>query len=339
MRLSVTDPDRSFYDYSTCKLPSGCYLVVTSDCIFLEFDAKSQPFSFEHVCEVVPAVNVKRLQGSLVVGEQARRKMRHALVPDDPVAVSEQTLRSVELALSCLFPVGDSAESDGAVSEASATTSIRKLLELVWRVDAAALPLAESLLKAYQTTQVKPIKERQRRAACAVRLTKYITTWRAPKPETVSLYEECKLEVEKERAAAAAAAQGGAGANADAEEDTGGGRARPPNSRCRKRGQARKVNVKPGDKPAFNIPRPLLQPYMQVLDSNDVDHICRMGLAFTLDPVVASIKVRHFGGLEDLCSVLRSGNPRYGIEMVVGEATSRDCERAAKSRSTICLLR
>jgi len=78
---------------------------------------------------------------------------------------------------------------------------------------------------------------------------------------------------------------------------------------------------------------------MQVLDSNDVDHICPMGLAFTLDPVVAGIKVRHFGGLEDLCSVLRSGNPRYGIEMVVGEATSRDCERAAKSRSTICLLR
>jgi len=338
MRLSVTDPDRSLYDCPTCKLPSGRYLIVTSDCICLGFDANSRPFSFEHVCEVVPAVNVKRREGCLVVGEQARRLMRHALVPHDPVAVSDRTLRSAELALSFLFPAGDNADSDGAVSEASATTSIRTLLGLVWRVDAAALPLAESLLEAYSTTQVKPINERQRRAACAVRLTKSITTWRAANPDAVSLYEACKLEVEKERAAAAAEAQGGTGASADAEEDTGGGRARPPNSRRRKRGQARKGNVKPGDEPALNIPRPLLQPYMQVLDANDMDHICRMVLAFTLDPVVVGIKVRHFGGLEDLCNVLRSGNPRHGIEMVVGEATSRDCERAAKSRSAICLL-
>jgi len=208
----------------------------------------------------------------------------------------------------------------------------------VWRVDAAALPLAESLLEAYRTTQVKLIKERQRRAACAVRLTKFITTGRSAYPDAVSLYVACKLEVEKERAAASAAAQRGTGANTDAQEDTGGERARPPNSRRRKRGQARKGNVKPGDEPALNIPRPLLQQYMQVLDANDVDHICRMGLAFTLDPVVARIKVRHLGGLEDLCNVLRSGSPRHGIEMVVGMATSRDCERAAKSRSVICLL-
>ena len=198
MRLSVTDPDRSSYDCSTCKLPSRRYLVVTSDCVCLGFDADSQPFSFEHVCEAVPAVNVKRREGCLVVGEQARCMMRHALVPDDPVAVSDRTLRSAKLALSCLFPVGDNADSDGAVSEASATISICILLELVWCVDAAALPLAESLLEAYRTTQVKPIKERQRRAPCAVRLTKSINTWRAANPYADSLYEACKLEVEKE---------------------------------------------------------------------------------------------------------------------------------------------
>lgn len=43
-RLSVVDPDRSLYECSACELPCGRYLVVTSDCIFLCYDANSQPF-------------------------------------------------------------------------------------------------------------------------------------------------------------------------------------------------------------------------------------------------------------------------------------------------------
>jgi len=106
MRVSVTDPDRSLYDCPTCKLPSGRYLVVTLDCVCLGFDDNSQPFSFEQVCEVVSAVNGKRREGYVVVGEQARRMMRHALVPHDPVAVSDRTLRSAQLALSRPFSRG-----------------------------------------------------------------------------------------------------------------------------------------------------------------------------------------------------------------------------------------
>jgi len=44
----------------------------------------------------------------------------------------------------------------------------------VWREDAAALPLAESFLSAYKTTQVNPTKERKRWADCAVRLAGFI---------------------------------------------------------------------------------------------------------------------------------------------------------------------
>jgi len=336
MRLCVVDPDRSLYDCTTCKMPCGRYLVVTSDCICLGYDANSQPFSFEHVCEAVPPVNTQSREGCLVVGEQARRMMRHALVPDDPAAVTDRTLRSAELALSCLFPVNP--EGDGNSEEPSASKSIRKLLGMVWRVDAAALPLAESLLAAYRSTQVKPIKERQQRAAAAVKLAKSIEQWRAANPDAVALYEACRIQAQKdlaaEAAAAAAAANGGEGA-----DGAGSSRAVPPPSRRqRRRTQAKKGAVKPGDEPALNIPKPLLQPHMQRLDANDADHICRMVLAFTLDPVIAGIKVRHFAGLEDLCRMLRSSNPRVAINLVVGEATSRLSDGAAKGPAAACLF-
>jgi len=338
MRLSVVDPDRSLYDCSACKLPCGRYLVVTSDCICLGYDANSQPFSFEHVCEAVPAVNMQSREGCLVVGEQARRMMRHALVPDDPVAVTDRTLRSAEMALSCLFPVG--VDGNEAEDVPSATRSIRKLLGMVWRVDAAALPLAESLLLAYKTTQVKPAKERKRRADCAVRLAKSIAHWRAGNPDAVALYDACRTEVEKDRAAAVVENEARKGAGGQATDGVGNGRARPPTSRGRRRRaqQSGGGTVKPGDEPALNIPKPLLQPHMQRLDANDVDHICRMVLAFTLDPVIAGVKVRHFDALEDVSRVLRSSSPRVGIDLIVAEATCRTREKAAKSSAAVCLL-
>jgi len=79
---------------------------VTSDCICLGYDANWQLFSFEHVCEDAPALNMHSRKGCLIVGKQARRFMRKALVPDSPVAVPDRTLRSAEMALSCLFFVG-----------------------------------------------------------------------------------------------------------------------------------------------------------------------------------------------------------------------------------------
>jgi len=56
------------------------------------------------------------------------------------------------------------------------------------------------------------------------------------------------------------------------------------------------------------------------LDDNDVDDICRMLLAFTLDPVVAGIKVRHIEGLLDVARDLRSARPHGAVEAVVAEA-------------------
>jgi len=84
-----------------------------------------------------------------------------------------------------------------------------------------------------------------------------------------------------------------------------------------------KENVKPGDVPALLIPKTLLQPLMRPLDSNDVDHICRMALAFGLDPVIAGLKQRHFAGLTAICETLRGSEPRAHIERMVAEATGK----------------
>jgi len=70
----------------------------------------------------------------------------------------------------------------------------------------------------------------------------------------------------------------------------------------------------------MDIPKPLLKPLLQELDDNDVDDICRMLLAFTLDPVVAGIEVRHFEGLLDVACDLRSARPHGAVEAVVAEA-------------------
>jgi len=114
----------------------------------LGFDAQSQPFSFEHVHEAVPPVNTNGRKGCMVVGEQARRMLRHVLVPDDPAAVTDRTLPSAELALSCLFSLLPAEGADVGARTTAGSASIRALLAMVWKVEAAALPLAESLLLA-----------------------------------------------------------------------------------------------------------------------------------------------------------------------------------------------
>jgi len=323
MRLCVAAPDKGLYDCRACQLPCGRYQVVTSDCICLGFDAASQPFSFEHVCEAVPAMNTKGREGCLVVGEQARRMLRHVLVPGDPPDVTDRTLPSAELALSCLFPV---LPAEGvSASSTPASNSIRKLLGMVWKIEAAALPMAESLLRAFETTKVKPLKERRRRAECAIRLKASIEIWRKAHPEAVAKYSAA---IGQHRAAlataeGAAAASPAALAAASHRRDMTSASARRRRRRQGRGAAADKEPVKPGEEPALEIPKPLLQPLLLGLDDNDVDHICRMVLAFTLDPVVAGVKVRHFQGLLDVARALRSPQPRQAVEALVAQATSR----------------
>jgi len=264
--------------------------------------------------------------------------MRHALVPDDPVAVTDRTLRSAEIALSFLVPVGvDGNEAEDVPSE---TLSIWTPLVMVWQVDAAALPLIESLSSAYKTTQVNPTMERKRRADCAVRLAKSIAHWRVENPDAVDLNDESRIEVDKNSAASTVENKVRKGAGGQATDGVGNGRARPPTSRGRRRRaqQSGGGTANPGDEPALKIPKPLLQPLMQRLDSNDVDHIFRMVLVFTLDPVIAGVKVRHFDALEDVSRVLRSSSLRVSIDLVVAEATCRTREKAANSGAAVCLL-
>jgi len=206
---------------------------VTSDCIFLGYDANWQPFSFEHVCEDAPALNMQSRKGCLIVGKQARRFMRKALVPDNPVAVPDRTLRSADMALSCL-----------SLSDLTATkpqTCPRRhrafggCWGFVWREDAAALPLAESLLSAYKTTQVNPTKERKRRVDCAVRLADFIAHWRVENPDAVVLYDACRIELEEDRAAAAVLTEARKGTGGKVTDGVGNWRARLPISRGRHR--------------------------------------------------------------------------------------------------------
>jgi len=181
MRWSVFDPDKGLYDCVACQLPGGRYQVATADCICLGFDAASQPFSLEHVCQPIPAVNTKRREGCLAVGEKSRRMLRHVLVPWDPPDVSDHTLPSAKLALSCLFPV---LPADGAPFTATpASTSIRKLLGMFCNIEAAALLTAEALLVEYEKTKVKVIKDKRRRAECAMCLKASIDVWRKENTE------------------------------------------------------------------------------------------------------------------------------------------------------------
>jgi len=76
-----------------------------------------------------------------------------------------------------------------------------------------------------------------------------------------------------------------------------GGRGPTSTVKPRRKRPKPKEKVKPGEEPALLIPKPLLQPIMRTLDSNDVDHICRMALAFALDSVIAGLKQRQFAGL------------------------------------------
>ena len=280
MRLTSTEPDGGLYDCSSCRLACGRYLVVTADCICLGFDAQAQPFSFEHVHEAVPPVNTKGREGCMVVGEQARRMLRHVVVPDDPAAVTDRTLPSAELALSCVFPLLPAEGADAGARTTAGSASIRALLAMVWNVEAAALPLAESLLLAYGNTQVKALPERQRRAARAERLKLSIANWRKRNPDAVAEYDATVAEVRAEKAAAAAAKAAGV-------KQSGGGGGTPASARRRSHRQRQassstKAHVMPGEESALNIPMPLLQPVLLELDDNEVDHICRMVLAFTL---------------------------------------------------------
>jgi len=344
MRLCVIDPDDGLYECQVCRLPDGRYQVITADGICLGFDANSLPFSFEHLCEEAPLVNMRTREGCMVVGEQARRMMRHVLVPNDPAAVTDRTLPSAEKALGCLFPMLLEDEDSEKTASASGS-SIRRLLSMVWKIEAAVLPLAESLLAAYQATQVKRVKERQRREDCARRLQASITVWRAANPEAVALMVNAVWNSQDDSAADGAAGVAGNGATAGSaagkppDVDTGGRSASARKGRRPAAAKSRpKSKVKPGDEPALHIPKPLLQPYLLLLDGNDVDHICRMALAFALDPVIAGIKQRHFDGLTDIVRALRSATPRSSIEQMVAEATSRTVQRPDRSGSAQCLV-
>jgi len=104
MRLSVVDPDFGHHDCTVFRLPSGRYLVITADGICIGYDAGLTPFSFKHVCESAPFVNMKTRDGCMVLGEKVRRMLRHVLVPDYPAALTDRTLPSSEMVLSCIFP-------------------------------------------------------------------------------------------------------------------------------------------------------------------------------------------------------------------------------------------
>ena len=364
MRLTVSDPDHGLYDCSVCRLPCGRYKVVTSDGICLGWDAKSMPFSFEHQCEPVPFVNTKGREGCLVVGELARRLMRHVFVPNDPAAITDRTLPSAELALSCLGTFSCTEDADGP-RQSSSSSSIRTLLGLIWKIDSAALPLAESLLHAYANTKVKRVKEQKRRAVCAVVLRRSIEDWRRLNPAAAACgaraWTACDDEVEDGGRGASgeqgvSLSQGGEDAEGDGEamEVDGGGRGargRAPapdpigpvispghSSRARGGTQAGKKAVKPGEEPALNIPKPLLRDHLLVLEDNDVDHICRMALAFALDPVVAGVKERHVKGLTRIADALLSDAPRLAVDAIAAEATSRLRTRAPLSDAASCLV-
>jgi len=344
MRLCVIKPDDGLYECTVCCLPDGRYQVITADGICLGFDANSLPFSFEHLCEAAPLVNMRTREGCMVIGEQARRMMRHVLVPNDPAAVTDRTLPSAEKALGCLFPMLLDDEDTEKTGSASGS-SIRRLLSLVWKVEAAVLPLAESLLAAYQSTQVKRVKERQRRADCARRLQASITVWRAAHPEAVALMVDAVWNSQADSTADGAAGVAGNISSAGSATgkapgaDTAGQSAAARKGRRSATAKSRpKSKVKPGEEPALHIPKPLLQPYLLSLDENDVDHICRMALAFALDPVIAGIKQRHFDGLTDIVSALRSSKPRSSIEQMVTDATSRPVQRPDRSKAAQCLV-
>lgn len=351
MRLCVSSPDVGLYECRICRLPDGRYQVITADGVCLGFDANSQPFSFEHLCEPAPLVNMKTREGCMVIGEQARRMMRHVLVPNDPAAVTDLTLPSAEKALGCLFPTLLDGE-DANIGVSASGSSIRRLLGMVWNVEAAVLPLAESLLAAYKSTKVKRVKERQRRAACAKSLEASIAKWRARNPAAVGLMGKAVWTAKDDSARDGAAGVGddggvsGSGARRDDGDGNKAANARTagrsatttkrPSSAAAK--GASKSKVKPGEEPALSIPKPLLQPLLQPLDDNDVDHICRMALAFALDPVIAGIKQRHFDGLGEIVDALRSASPRSSIEEMVADATSRSAGRPALSKAAQCLL-
>lgn len=149
------------------------------------------------------------------------------------------------------------------------------------------------------------------------------------------MYEAAVAEVRAEKAAAAAEAAG--------VKQSGGGGGTPASARRRSRRQRQassstKVHVKPGEEPALNIPKPLLQPVLLGLDENEVDHICRMVLAFTLDPVVAGVKVRHFVGMQQFADALSSNEPRRCVEAIIAQTTSRDRGRFPLTQAAECLL-
>jgi len=339
MRLSVVDPYRGLYDCSVCRMPCGRYLVVTSDGICLGFDTDSPPFSFDHLCEPASLVNMKSREGCIVLGEQARRMMRHVLVPGDPPGVTDRKLPSSELALTCLVP-GALSSKDAPTASASAS-SIRALLGMVWNTEAAAIPLAESLVLAYNATKVKRIKEKERRATCAKHLRAYIVQWRAENPEATALSTK---EWQNAQADMTAAALGGDGGGAG-HGAGGGGRGQPNVSRGNTGGRQAKTaaknaksTVKPGEEPELHIPKALLRPLMRSLDDNDVDHICRMALAFALDPIIAGIKTRHFDGLSSIVAALRSETPRLLVRGIVADATCRSRGARPLTQAADCLV-
>ena len=341
MRLCVVDPDVGLYDCTACRLPSGRYLVITADGICLGYDAGSTPFSFEHVCESAPFVNMKAREGCMVLGEQARRMLRHVLVPDDPAAVTDRTLPSAEMALSCIFPsaFGSAAPT---MDTSTAAHSVRRLLGFVWKIEAAAIPLAESLLAAYRGTKIKRLKEKERRAAMAKELESSLVRWRADNPDAVAMHAwtAAPAEEDGQGGGAATGPDGTSGSpmpSAGARSGDSGG---VPASRVkpRRKRPKPKVRVKPGEEPSLFIPKPLLQQVMRTLDCNDVDHICRMALAFALDPVIAGLKQRHFAGLTAISETLRRSAPRAHIEQMVSEATGKSRGRFPMTRAGQCLV-
>eukprot|EP00168_Porphyra_purpurea_P017880 TRINITY_DN6394_c0_g1_i1.p1 TRINITY_DN6394_c0_g1~~TRINITY_DN6394_c0_g1_i1.p1 ORF type:complete len:922 (-),score=162.85 TRINITY_DN6394_c0_g1_i1:857-3622(-) len=337
MRLCVVDPDAGLYDCKICQLPCGRYLVITADGICLGYDSGSTPFSFEHVCETAPFVNMKTREGCMVLGKQARRMMRHILIPNDPAAVTDRTLLSSEMALSCLFLSAFGAAASTMDSSTTAA-SIRRLLVLVWKIEAAAIPLAESLLSAYKCTKVKRLKEKERRAEMATALEALLKRWKKGSPDAVAMRAwtaASEDDVDGNDADDGPAAVG-AGVAGEHGRD-GGATTRRPSKSGRKKSKP-KTKVKPREEPYLRIPKPLLQPVMCTLDPNDVDHICRMALAFALDPVIAGIKMRHFPGLTAVFEALRAEQPRAVIEEMVAEATGLSRGRFPMTRAGQCLV-
>lgn len=77
---------------------------------------------------------------------------------------------------------------------------------------------------------------------------------------------------------------------------------------------------------------------MPRLDANDVDHICRVDLAFSWDSMVAGINARHVVGLSHQASMLRGATPRASIDAAISLATCGSRGRFPITPTAGCLM-